>query len=99
MPAKANRVPTGNRKLLAWVDEVAALTTPDRVEWCDGSAEEYERLCALLVETGTFTKLSEAKRPASYWGRSDPADVARVEDRTFVCPQLEGDAGPNNNWR
>jgi phosphoenolpyruvate carboxykinase (GTP) len=91
--------PTKNKKLIEWVEEVAKLTTPDRIHWCDGSAEEYDELCQLLVDHGTFTKLSEAKRPHSYYATSDPGDVARVEDRTFICSQNEIDAGPTNNWR
>ncbi|MEU8102416.1 phosphoenolpyruvate carboxykinase (GTP) [Nonomuraea muscovyensis] len=88
--------PTTNGELVAWVNEIASLTQPDRIEWCDGSEEEWTRLTNLLCEQGTFTRL--AKRPNSFYAKSDPSDVARVEDRTFICSEREEDAGPTNNW-
>ncbi len=92
-------VPTTNQKLIHWVEEVAELTRPDRVHWCDGSAEEYDALAQGLVEVGTFERLADAKRPNSYLALSDPGDVARVEDRTYICTPTQAEAGPTNNWR
>ena len=108
MPARRHWLHTGvhtmsatttNTKLKSWVDEWAAILQPQNIHWCDGTADEYNQLCQSLVDAGTFTKLDEAKRPNSYYAHSDPGDVARVEDRTFICSANESDAGPNNNWR
>ncbi len=82
-----------------WVDRWARIFRPDRVHWCDGSQREYEWLCGELVASGTFTRLNATIRPDSWWARSDPDDVARVEDRTFICSRREEDAGPTNHWR
>ena len=89
---------TNNAKLLAWVKEVETLCQPDAVRWCDGSEDEYAEMIRLMVEGGTARQLDERKRPNSYLILSDPADVARVEDRTYICSAQEEDAGPNNNW-
>jgi len=89
---------TKNQKLLAWVKQVEALCEPDSVRWCDGSQEEYDEMIAAMVANGTATPLDSGKRPNSYLVRSDPADVARVEDRTFICSATEEEAGPTNNW-
>jgi phosphoenolpyruvate carboxykinase (GTP) len=102
MPASASPVDqsthTSHARLAAWVEQVAELTKPDRVVWCDGSQAEFDRLAAQLVEAGTFRKLDDSKRPGSYLALSDPSDVARVEKQTFICSERERDAGPTNNW-
>ncbi len=94
----ADRVPTSNIQLNRWVSEIAELTRPDQIAWCDGSYPEWERLTNLLVEHGTFTRLNPRIRPNSFHCASDPSDVARVEGRTFICSEQEEDAGPTNNW-
>ena len=90
--------PTRNPRLLRWVDEMVELLEPESVHWFDGSEAEHDALCKQLVAAGTFVELDPARRPGSYWARTDPSDVARVEDRTFICSEREEDAGPTNNW-
>jgi len=95
---KPSDSPTNNPKLLAWVDEMAKLTQPDQIVWCDGSEEEKQRLTKYAVDKGILIPLSPEKRPGCYLHRSDPNDVARTEHLTFVCTRTKDAAGPNNNW-
>jgi phosphoenolpyruvate carboxykinase (GTP) len=95
----AATAPTRNARLARWVADWTRILEPRDVHWCDGSQAEYDALCAELVRAGTFVRLADTRRPRSYWARSDPGDVARVEDRTFICSARRDDAGPTNNWR
>ena len=90
--------PTAHKGLVAWVEQIAALTKPDRVHWCDGSEAEKSTIVADLIGKGTLKELDQSRRPGCYYAASDPKDVARVESRTFICSEHEADAGPTNNW-
>jgi phosphoenolpyruvate carboxykinase (GTP) len=92
-------VPTANKKLIAWVDQAKALCKPTKVHWCTGSSDEYEELCDLLVKSGTFTRLNEDLRPNSFLARSDPRDVGRVEDCTFVCSEAKENTGMQQKFQ
>jgi len=98
VPVIGDSAPTSHARLVAWVTEVAQLTTPDRIAWCSGSREEWDRLAAELVEKGSLVPLDPVRKPNSFWARTDPSDVARVEERTFICSVDPADAGPTNNW-
>src|ERR1035441_9643271 len=96
--ADSVRLTTRNKHLIRWVEKMADLTQPAAVRWVDGSQEEYDKLCSEMVASGTFTRLNEKLWPRSFYARSDPRDVARVEERTFICSLSKDNAGPTNNW-